>query len=300
MPARRQQLVSSRTLGLLIPATAMIVGVSVARTQGGASLLTAATVATPVLAAGAGWVRGWRLPVLPALVVPPLYLLAWLRPGALPGEAAARRTHRRAHVHRHRNHRGARTARLAHNGTCAARRARRRPRLGKPPGHTGDASALGRNAPDTRTRRDPRCPHFSRSTSARSRWDARSRRTPGTVPACSSSPRPRRRRDRARRRRLGAPAARHLPDRRDATGPGRARRRRPAATRKPAAATRWTVRRSCARAGIRSSSRAHHVRGRWRLHRAGARAFSGLPSTVPPARAPGLVRPGSARPGWGG
>ena len=67
----------------------MIVGVSVARSQGGASLLTAfATVATPVLAAGAGWVRGWRLPVLPALVVPPLYVLAWLRPGALLGEAA--------------------------------------------------------------------------------------------------------------------------------------------------------------------------------------------------------------------
>jgi hypothetical protein len=45
-------------------------------------------VATPLLAAAAGWARGWRLPVLPALAVAPLYLLAWLRPGTLAGEAA--------------------------------------------------------------------------------------------------------------------------------------------------------------------------------------------------------------------
>ena len=89
MPARRRQLVSSRTLGLTIPAAAMVVGVSVARMHGGASLLTAlATVATPVLAAGAGWVRGWRLPVLPAVLVVPLYILAWLRPGTLLGQAS--------------------------------------------------------------------------------------------------------------------------------------------------------------------------------------------------------------------
>ncbi len=79
---------SSRTLGLMIPAAAMVVGISVARMHGGASFLTAlAAVATPVLAAGAGWVRGWRLPVLPTLLVPPLYVLAWFGPGTL-GEAA--------------------------------------------------------------------------------------------------------------------------------------------------------------------------------------------------------------------
>jgi hypothetical protein len=87
-PARRRQFLSSRTLGLMIPAAAMVVGLSAARMQGGASLLTAlAAVATPVLAAGAGWVRGWRLPGLPALLVPPLYVLAWFEPGTL-GEAA--------------------------------------------------------------------------------------------------------------------------------------------------------------------------------------------------------------------
>ncbi len=51
-------------------------------------LAALAAVATPVLAAGAGWVRGWRLPWLPALLVPPLYALAWFRPGTLPGQAA--------------------------------------------------------------------------------------------------------------------------------------------------------------------------------------------------------------------
>jgi hypothetical protein len=88
-PARPRRLVSSRALGLAIPAAAMVVGVAVARAHGGAELLTAlATVATPVLAAGAGWARGWRLPLLPPLLVPPLYALAWLEPGTLPGEAA--------------------------------------------------------------------------------------------------------------------------------------------------------------------------------------------------------------------
>ncbi len=67
----------------------MVVGVAVARAHGGAELLTTlAAVATPVLAAGAGWARGWRLPLLAPLLVPPLYGLAWLRPGTLPGEAA--------------------------------------------------------------------------------------------------------------------------------------------------------------------------------------------------------------------
>ena len=82
-PGRPRRLLSSRALGLAVPAAAMVVGVGLARAHGGAELLaTLAAVATPVLA------RGWRLPLLPPLLVPPLYALAWLRPGTLPGEAA--------------------------------------------------------------------------------------------------------------------------------------------------------------------------------------------------------------------
>jgi hypothetical protein len=67
----------------VIPAAALVAGVIVAQVGGGADFLTAlAAVATPLLAAGAGWARGWRLPWLPALCVPPLYAVAWLRPDA--------------------------------------------------------------------------------------------------------------------------------------------------------------------------------------------------------------------------
>jgi hypothetical protein len=89
-PARPRRLVSSRALGLAIPAAAMVVGVAAARAHGGAGLLAAlAAVATPAVAAAAGWARGWRLPWLAALLVPPLYALAWFRPGTLAGEAAS-------------------------------------------------------------------------------------------------------------------------------------------------------------------------------------------------------------------
>jgi hypothetical protein len=89
VPGRPRPLASSRALGLLIPAAAMAVGVALASSNGGADFLTAlAAVATPVLAAGAGWARGWRHPWLPALAVPGLYALAWLRSGHLDGEAA--------------------------------------------------------------------------------------------------------------------------------------------------------------------------------------------------------------------
>lgn len=88
-PARPRRLLSSRALGVAIPAGALVVGVTLARVSGGADFLTAlAAVATPILAAGAGWARGWRLPWVPALLVPLLYALAWLRPNALDGEAA--------------------------------------------------------------------------------------------------------------------------------------------------------------------------------------------------------------------
>lgn len=80
---------SSRALGLLIPAAALAAGVALASSTGGADFLTAlAAIATPILAAGAGWARGWARPWLPALAVPPLYALAWLRPDTLDGEAA--------------------------------------------------------------------------------------------------------------------------------------------------------------------------------------------------------------------
>jgi hypothetical protein len=88
-PGRPRRLWSSRVLGLAIPAAALVVGVVVAQASGGADFLAAlAAFATPVLAAAAGWARGWPLPWLPALVAVPLYALAWLRPDALDGEAA--------------------------------------------------------------------------------------------------------------------------------------------------------------------------------------------------------------------
>jgi hypothetical protein len=88
-PAQPRRLASSRALGLVIPSTAMAVGIAIASMRGGADFLTAlAAVATPILAAAAGWARGWRRSWIPALLVPPLYALAWLRPDALDGQAA--------------------------------------------------------------------------------------------------------------------------------------------------------------------------------------------------------------------
>lgn len=88
-PGRPLRVVSSRALGLVIPAAALVAGVTIAQIGGGADFLTAlAAVATPLLAAGAGWARGWRLPWLPALFVPPLYAIAWLRPDAWSSDLA--------------------------------------------------------------------------------------------------------------------------------------------------------------------------------------------------------------------
>ncbi|HSB38904.1 MAG TPA: hypothetical protein VLD13_07440 [Gaiellaceae bacterium] len=89
VPGRPPRLGRSRLLGLVIPAVALVAGVAVAQAAGGADFLTAlAAVATPLLAAGAGWARRWPRPWLPALCVPPLYAVAWLRPEALAGDAA--------------------------------------------------------------------------------------------------------------------------------------------------------------------------------------------------------------------
>jgi hypothetical protein len=88
-PGKPRRLASSRALGLVIPAAAMAIGVTLASSTGGADFLTAlAAIVTPILAAGAGWARGWRHPWLAALAVPALYALAWLRPDHLDGEAA--------------------------------------------------------------------------------------------------------------------------------------------------------------------------------------------------------------------
>jgi hypothetical protein len=88
-PGRPRPLWSSRVLGLAIPAAALVVGVVLAQVSGGADFLAAlAAFATPALAAATGWARGWPLPWLPALLVPPLYALDWLRPDNLDGEAA--------------------------------------------------------------------------------------------------------------------------------------------------------------------------------------------------------------------
>jgi hypothetical protein len=89
VPGRPRRLASSRALGLLIPAAAMAIGVALASSTGGADFLTAlAAVATPNLAAGAGWARGWRYPWLPAVVVPGLYAVAWLTPDSYAGQVA--------------------------------------------------------------------------------------------------------------------------------------------------------------------------------------------------------------------
>jgi hypothetical protein len=89
-PGTPRRRFSSRALGVVIPALALALGVSIVRIHGGAGFLaTVGTVATPTLAAAAGWARGWRAPWLPAAVVPLLYLLAWWHPGRLDGEAAA-------------------------------------------------------------------------------------------------------------------------------------------------------------------------------------------------------------------
>lgn len=90
VPARPLRTGSSRLLGIAVPCTALVAGVAVARSAGGASFLAGlAAVATPLLAALCGRARGWRRPWTAAAAVPPLFLLAWLDPHGLAGQAAA-------------------------------------------------------------------------------------------------------------------------------------------------------------------------------------------------------------------
>jgi hypothetical protein len=88
-PTNRAPLASSRLLGIAIPGLALLVGVFVASAGGGAFFLTwLAAVATPLLAAAAGWARCWPVPWLPMLVAPVLYVIDWIEPHAIGGEAA--------------------------------------------------------------------------------------------------------------------------------------------------------------------------------------------------------------------
>jgi hypothetical protein len=89
LPTNRAPLVSSRLFGIAIPGLALLVGVLVASAAGGASFLASlAAVATPLLAAAAGWARFWPTPWLPVLVVPVLYVIDWVEPHGIGGEAA--------------------------------------------------------------------------------------------------------------------------------------------------------------------------------------------------------------------
>jgi hypothetical protein len=77
-------------IGLLVPGAALVVGVAIARASSGAVFLAdLAAIASPVLAASAGFMRRWRHPWLPLLVVPPLYAVAWFWPQSLVGQGAS-------------------------------------------------------------------------------------------------------------------------------------------------------------------------------------------------------------------
>jgi hypothetical protein len=76
-------------VGLAVPVAALVAGVAIARASDGATFLgDLAAIATPVLAAFAGVARRRRRAWVPALLVPPLYVVAWLLPGRLVGQAA--------------------------------------------------------------------------------------------------------------------------------------------------------------------------------------------------------------------
>jgi hypothetical protein len=90
-PWRPWRLGRATVVGLLVPIALLAAGVAIVRgPRDGADLLAGlAAVATPALAAAAGW--AWRRPRpwLPAALTGPLYLLAWLAPASLAGQAAA-------------------------------------------------------------------------------------------------------------------------------------------------------------------------------------------------------------------
>lgn len=89
-PGTERRLARSNLLGLGLLLVVTGAGIGIVRgVEGGADALTVlATVATPVLAAACGWVRGWRAPLVPLVLAPLLYLLAWQRQDTLLGDAA--------------------------------------------------------------------------------------------------------------------------------------------------------------------------------------------------------------------
>lgn len=90
-PWKPWRLTRSRAAGLLIPLFAMAAGVGIVRGfAGGADALTTlATVATPALAACAGWARRWPYPWIPLALTPALYIVAWQYADTLGGDAAS-------------------------------------------------------------------------------------------------------------------------------------------------------------------------------------------------------------------
>jgi hypothetical protein len=150
-PGRPLRLASSRGLGLTIPAAALVAGATVAQIGGGADFLTAlAAVVTPLLAAGAGWVRGWRRPWLPALCVPPLYAVAWLRPDVWASDVAGVALIAGACLAITGLVAGVAPRSWLTAGLVLPRRTRRDPRLGRPAGRADDERAPGRGAADDR------------------------------------------------------------------------------------------------------------------------------------------------------
>lgn len=88
---RRFELVRSSLLGLAIPVGMLAAGVGIVRTfSGGADALTTlAAVATPLLAALVGRLRGWRLVWLYPPAAIGLYVLAWRGQDTLLADAAS-------------------------------------------------------------------------------------------------------------------------------------------------------------------------------------------------------------------
>lgn len=80
-PSRRRPVISQRALGLAVPAAAMLVGVGAIQllSNGAQWLAWLAAIATPLLAAAAGWSLNWPGPLgmVAAIAAVPLYVIAW-------------------------------------------------------------------------------------------------------------------------------------------------------------------------------------------------------------------------------
>jgi hypothetical protein len=87
---RRKQPGRFRLVGVLVPAGLLVIGVLLVRdVSDGARFLTdLATFGTPVAAALAGYLLGWRRPWLIAIAAAALYLIAW-RASGLASDAAS-------------------------------------------------------------------------------------------------------------------------------------------------------------------------------------------------------------------